>query len=89
MKLSSLILCLSRLTVGILGYLLWPVSATIAVVEPLAVYALRLVPIDLHGLWQSIRALAVTVFRTIGVLKPVYRESYATNGHSLGIAGLT
>lgn len=88
MKFSSLV-SVAYLVIAACRFALWPIVAAVNVIEPFAVHILRRGAADLHALWQAIRALPAAAFRTIGSLKPVYRESYATNGHSLGAACLT
>jgi hypothetical protein len=89
MKSFSLVYSTARLVMIACSFALWPVVALASAIEPAVMCALRLAPVDLHALWQAIRLLPVNAFRVLGILKPVYRDSYATNGHSLGIACLT
>ncbi len=88
MKSFSLV-SVACLVIAACRFALWPILAAVHVVEPLAIHILRRGAADLHALWQVIRAMPAAAYRTIGALKPVYRESYATNGHSLGVASLT
>jgi hypothetical protein len=89
MKSFSLVFSTARLVMLVCSFALWPVVALASAIEPAVMYALRLAPVDVHALWQTIRLAPVIAFRTLGILKPVYRDSYVTNGHSLGAACLT
>lgn len=89
MKFSTYMLYGASLVMVAYRCVLFSIASFVSAFEPLAVYALRLAPLDLHALWQATRALPVTAYRVLGSLKPVYRESYDTHGQSLDRLCLT
>ncbi|PDT81815.1 hypothetical protein [Sinorhizobium sp. BJ1] len=55
----------------------------LAVATLLASFALAVVRYGVVTRWHSLRGLSIAAYRTVGSLKPVYRESYETHGLSL------
>jgi hypothetical protein len=41
---------------------------------------------DYGNAWRFVQRFALASFRTIGALKPAYRDSYQTNGQSFGLS---
>lgn len=55
----------------------------LAVATLVASFALAVVRYGAVTTWHSLRGLSLAAYRTVGSLRPVYRDSYETHGLSL------
>jgi hypothetical protein len=62
------------------SYFTYAVSATFRTVYDICVVPLRA---DYGVAWQFVNSFKLVAYRVVGTLRPVYRDSYATDGLSL------